>query len=148
MPFRFSLETVLRYRRVVERRRELELQQAIAQLRAVEQQILSLERQARQVGEEGLRALESGVRGAQLHWDAEFRVRLVRQGRELEKEWQHLDLVRAEKQQAFQKAYREREAVEVLRHDQARLHQQHELRQEQRRLDDQFLLRREHLRRQ
>lgn len=147
MAFRFPLETLLRFRRSVERQQELKLLEAVRQVMTTMQEIEMVDHTISDIQENEHREMGTAVRGAQLHFDV-LRCSLLREQRqELEKVLAQREKVRARCQDQFKSAHREREAVEILREDQLHHFQQEETRREQRQMDDLFLLRREYLRR-
>ena len=147
MPFRFPLQTLLRFRQSLERQQELRLQEAHQQVAAIRQQIARVRQSRAELDLEELRELQSGVSAAQLHFHILVRSLLAKRRESLEGELARREESLRERQQEFQAARRQREAVATLRDGQLRAYTQTEARREQRRLDDLFLLRREFLRR-
>jgi len=147
MPFRFPLQTLLRFRQSLERQQELRLQEAHQQVAAIRQQIARVRQSRAELDLEELRELQSGVSAAQLHFHILVRSLLAKRRESLEGELARREESLRERQQEFQAARRQREAVAALRDGQLRAYTQTEARREQRRLDDLFLLRREFLRR-
>jgi flagellar export protein FliJ len=141
MAFHFSLETLLRYRRSIERQRELRLFRAAQEVQAIAQEIGTVNGAIAAIHESQAHA----ATGAQLQFDL-IRgsvLRGRRRGLEADLLRKQAAKVRCEKE--FQSAHRDREAVEVLREEQLQDYRPEEDRREQRRLDDIFLLRREYL---
>jgi flagellar export protein FliJ len=145
MPFHFPLETVLRFRRSLERQKELRLLEALRQVMAVKQGIEAVDRCAADILEDQHREMARAVPAAQLHFDR-LRFSILKERRlELGKVLAQREEVFAHCQKEFFDDHRARESVEVLRQHQLQIYQQEERRREQRRLDDLFLLRREYL---
>jgi flagellar export protein FliJ len=147
MPFRFPLQTLLRFRQSMERQQELRLQEANRQVAAVRLQIENVEQRKDGLAETERRELAAGVSAAQLHFHILVRSLLGRKRELLEHELAQCEEVRRQRHSEFRQAHQEREVVTALREDQLRTYAQTEARREQRRLDDMFLLRREFLRR-
>jgi flagellar export protein FliJ len=148
MPFRFPLETLLRFRRSIERQQELRLLEAYQRVAALRQEIEELSQRKAGLAEQERRDLAEGVSGAQLHFHILLRSLLARQREALERELVRCEELRRQRHLEFQRARQQREAVTALRDSQLRAYAQLQSRSEQRRLDDLFLLRREFLRRQ
>jgi flagellar export protein FliJ len=141
MAFHFSLETFLRYRRSVERQRELKLLHAVQEVVSVTQEIAIVDGSISAT----LESQSHAVTGAQLHFDG-LRCSVLRERRlQLERTLVQRQKFRALCEREFHAAHRDREAVEILREEQLQSYRLEEDRREQRRLDDIFLLRREYL---
>jgi flagellar export protein FliJ len=147
MAFRFPLETLLRYRRSVERQCELEFLQALQQVVAVQHEIEMVDGQLAALKTSGLRELETGVTASQLHFDAQRESVLASRRAFLMIELERREGLRLQRQQEFQHARREREVLESLRQQHHQAYLREEARREQKRLDDLFLQRREYSRR-
>jgi flagellar export protein FliJ len=145
MPFRFPLQTLLRFRQSVERQHELRVLEANQQAAAVRLQIENVEQRRSGLAEEERRELAAGVSAAQLHFHILVRSLLARQRELLEHELARCEEVCRQRHAEFQRAHQEHEVVSALRENQLRSHTQTESRREQRRLDDMFLLRRKFL---
>jgi len=145
MPFRFSLQTLLRFRQSVERQWELRLQEANQQVIEVEREIETVQQRKAELARYELRQLSQGVAGAQLHFHTLVRSRLAERREVLQRELARRREARADCLCQLQVAHREREAVDALRESQLRIYRQEASRREQRRLDDLFLLRRDYL---
>lgn len=138
MSFRFSLETVLRFRESVEKREELALQQVQMQLaqarRAVDEATAEI-RRARQAREECLREpvpaahLQAMVRAA----EAAAERRKV-----LEQAVHVLEQQRAQRLEAYQAAHRGRQMLSDIRTRQRDAHDLEHTRRQQKFLDDLF----------
>ncbi len=147
MPFQFPLETLLRYRRGIAGQTELRLQEAAQRVAALRREIETVGDCARRLENDKLRGLESGLQASQLHFHNLRRLVLESRRIELERILAQAEEARTDCQAEFQRAHRDREAVETLRREGLGRYLQDEARREQRRLDDLFLLRREYLRR-
>jgi flagellar export protein FliJ len=145
MAFQFSLETLLRVRRSIERQQELKLLCAVRQVVSTVQEIEMADRAIAAVWASEQQELETEMRAAQLHFDAAWRVVLYERRKGLEKVLAEREALRAQCQKEFQAAHREREAVEVLREEQRERYRGDEERREQAQMDDLFLIRREYL---
>lgn len=145
MPFRFSLDAVLRLRQSLERQQELLLQAANYRVAAVQRDRDELDRYTQELASQVSAQLAAGLSAAELQFNTLCRAVLSGRCQQLD---QALNQAYAERDacaQAFQKTRRDREMVETLRDRQFQLHRQLEARRDQRRLDDLFLLRRAHL---
>jgi len=145
MPFRFPLQTLLRYRQSVERQQELRLLEANQQVAAVRLQIENVEQSKLALAAEERRELAAGVSAAELHFHILLRSLLAKKRGLLDHELARCEELRRQRHAEFQRAHQDREAVTALRANQQRTYEQQESRREQRRLDDMFLLRREFL---
>jgi flagellar export protein FliJ len=147
MGFRFSLAVLLRVRQSLERQQEILLHEASQRVAAVQREVAAVENALKDLAARNEGELKSGMSAAELHFDLLRRSVLRARGKQLQQDMAAAEKTRAGRQEEFQQARRQREAVETLRHNQLQLYLQQEKRKEQNRLDDLFLLRREFLRR-
>ncbi len=147
MPFRFPLQTLLRYRHGIEQQRELRLHEAAQRVAAVRREIEMVDHCAQRLEQGELRELASGLKASQLHFNRLCRSVLMSRRLELQELLAEEEKNRAHCQAEYQSAHRDREAVETLRKEGQGRYLREEARREQRRLDDLFLLRREYMRR-
>ena len=145
MAFQFSLETLLRVRRSIERQKELKLLHAAQQVVSVKQEIETVNHAITATWKSDQGDSGMTVCAAQLHFDISRRVVLWEHRKGLEKILSEREALRIQCQREFHAAHREREAVEVLREEQCELYRREEARREQRQVDDLFLIRWEYL---
>ena len=147
MPFRFALQTLLRFRESLEHQHELRLQEANLQVSGVERQIEALDRSQDGLSAYETHELEGGISAAQLHFHTHLRYVL-----KLRRDALQLELVRRRelqklRQNELQAARAQHQAVATLRENQLRSYRLEERGRQQRSLDELFLLRREYFRR-
>jgi flagellar export protein FliJ len=147
MAFHFSLDSVLRLRRSLERQQELSLREANQQVTALQLRIDSVNAQLLERTTQGNLQLASQSSGAELQFMQLCRSTLLAQRSNLGKRLATAQAVRDSYVASFRQARQQREVLETLRQTQAQVYRQHEARQNQRRLDDLLLLRRAYLRR-
>ena len=147
MAFHFSLQSLLHYRKSVERREELLLQAANSKVAQLRFQINRLDEFLKRCHALRREELQCGTYGAELQFEllSESALHTSRQG--LLRELSQLETLRDQRRSAFRKAKAEREAVETIRDHQSSLYKEQQDRRAQRELDDLFLMRREFLRR-
>jgi len=142
MPYRFSLEAVLHFRKSVEHQQELRLRAANQQVARVRRWIEQVDEKIQQAQAASARELAAGTTFAEVRFALAAEASLVTQRQTLEREWLKLETLRSQQQRIFQQARRERETFESLRNRQQREYERDQARREQRALDDLFLLRR------
>jgi flagellar export protein FliJ len=147
MPFRFSLDGILRLRQSLERQYELQLREANQQINALQLRIGNLNEQLLQHARQERRQLESTLSGAELQFTQLCRAVLLGQLKGLEKRLAAAQAIRDSRMADFRQARQQRELLETLRTTQAQIYRQHDARQNQQHLDDLLLLRRAYLRR-
>ncbi|HZQ67109.1 MAG TPA: flagellar export protein FliJ [Terriglobales bacterium] len=147
MPFRFTLQAILRLKESQERQQQILLEQANARVQQCKLQIEALERQRRTIEEETQRGLGNGMTAAEVQFSGLGRSTLAARRKRIEQELSCLQQAREECFQTYHRIHREREVLDTLRCSQLRSYQIEHNRREQRRIDDLFLLRREHIRR-
>ncbi|MBZ5597373.1 MAG: flagellar export protein FliJ [Acidobacteriia bacterium] len=146
MAFRFSLQTLLQFRKSVEHQQELLLQEANHQVTRVRHEIEGVDGFMAEMAARRARELDSGVSAAELQFENLCRLVLLEHRRQLQRALAEREEVRVNRSQAFHEARRRREVVDTLRRHQLQVHRQEQKRKEQRYLDELFLLRREFLR--
>lgn len=146
MPFRFSLEAVLHFRRSLERQQEQRLRAANQQVARGQQGMEQIDVRRRGLQAEQTRDLVAGVTAAELRFGLQCEAELLRQRRELEQQLGRLRQWRDQQREIFQQARRARQTLENIREQQWKQYQQDASRREQRNLDDLFLLRRQYRR--
>ena len=147
MAFRFSLQSVLRFRQGVERQRLLLLQAANLRVAALRSQLEALDRAQAGIRSSSARDLSAGVNAAQLHFNEVCRSALSQRQKKLQEE-----LLRGEEEcmcrgQEFQQARQQREVLDILREQHLARYRGQQDRRDQRQLDDTLLLHRAFLRR-
>ena len=147
MPFRFPLETLLRFRRSVERQHELLLQEANLHVNLVQHRIEQVHHSMIDLAAREIMELEKGMGAAELHFDAACRSILLQHEHELRKELKAVEERRDACLQGYRHAHQERDVIDTLRDHHLEAYRREESRREQRGLDEMFLLRREFLRR-
>ena len=141
MPFRFPLETVLHFRRSLERQQELRLRMANQQVARVRRLIEHIEQQIDGVHTRQSRELNAGTTAAELRFNRASEAVLAQQRVLAQLELQRLEQLRDQQKKVFQQARRERETFESLRDQQRTEYERNARRREQRQLDELFLLR-------
>lgn len=147
MPFRFSLEPLLRLRRSVEHQQELRLAEANALVARDRLGIDQLNGAITAWEEQQTGQMRSGTTAAEIQFSLFCGAGMLHRREEMQKELSHHQEISLGCREALQQARKERETLDTLRERQFRMYEQEEKRREQRRLDDLFLLRREYLRR-
>jgi flagellar protein FliJ len=146
MPFRFPLETLLHFRRSVERHQELHLRVANQQVARMQRWIEHIEEQIGSLHGRQSRELNTGTTAAELRFNRACGVVLAQQRVSAQRELQRLEQLRDQQKKLFQQARRERETFENLRDRQRTEYERNARRREQRQLDELFLLRKPPLR--
>jgi len=146
MPFHFSLETVLRYRKSREHAHELLLQAANQRVANARVEIQKLDDYVAAMERQKQLRLQTGLSSAELQFEGLRRTNFGKRRKVLEAEAVRLDALRRKQVEVLRQARREREVIEGLRTRELQIYRQTAARQEQRSSDDQFLLRRAFLR--
>lgn len=147
MAFRFALQSVLHLRESLEHQQELRLRAANQRMVKVRHQILQAEQQLRGLALTQAQELGTGTTAAELMFDAQCEAALHRHLRELTQQLAAAKKACDQQREIFQQAKREREKLENVRDQLARIYRKQAARREQRALDDLFLMRREYSRR-
>src|SRR5579864_7900213 len=147
MAFRFSLETLLRFRQSVERSQEILLQAANERVMLASFEIENLERflEYRRTVRSG--ELSRGAFASELQFEILGDDALRRRAQVLNQQLTGLQALRDQQLERLRKARAEREAVESIRDRQLIAYHEDQKRRAQRNLDDLFLMRREFIRR-
>ena len=138
MAFQFSLETVLRVRKIAEDREERLLSQILQQIAQCRQSLADLRSRRLNLGLERERALEAKTSAAELLFlNAQVQVieDLEESGR------QHLadlETLRAQQLKAYEAAYGNRKLLATMRDEQLDRFRAEQARAEQREMDDRF----------
>ena len=147
MPFRFSLQPVLRFRASLERQHELLLEQANQKTAALRLEIEAVDRHSTESAARAQRELEAGSPAAELHFELLCRSSLLEYRRKLEAELTRCEELRQRRSLEYRQARQQREVIEQLRHERLKIYRLEEAHRQQQRLDEAFLARREFLRR-
>lgn len=147
MAFRFSLETLLRFRQSLERRQEILLQAANQRVALARSEIENLERYLEYRRTTRSAELNRGAFASELQFEILGDDALRKRGQVLDQELSRLQALRDQELDRFHKARADREAVESIRDRQRIAYNEDQKRRAQRHLDDLFLMRREFLRR-
>ena len=109
MAFQFSLETLLRVRRSLERQQELKLLHAVRQVLSTMQEIETVQHSITQIKKSSKEvSLAAAISGAQLHFDVLRCAVLEERRKQLAKLLSEQEALRAQCQKEFQAAHRER----------------------------------------
>jgi flagellar export protein FliJ len=148
MPFRFPLQSLLRFRQSVERHEQTQLEIANLKVADMRGKIESLD-QSRDLRNESQRhGLKAGLTGAELQFDLLCRHALASYRSDLNKKLAHLEKRRDEQYEVFRSARLQREILESVRDGQLREYRAQKIRRNQRSIDDLILMRREFVRRE
>jgi flagellar export protein FliJ len=147
MAFHFTLDSVLHFRKSMEHQQEMRLGTANQRVARVRHMIDHLDGRRQELHSAQSKELTAGTTAAELQFDLQCDVEVMRRRRELEQQLAGLEKLRDQQREIFQQARRARETLEVVRDQQLVLYKKQVLRSEQRSLDDLFLMRREFLRR-
>jgi len=140
MAFHFALATLLRLRESIERQRALRLQEANLAVAEAEDRIMRLEQYLADSARFDAADLAGGRRGAELQFASLIRGNLETLRQDFRDQLRQLQAKRQQAAVEYQRAFREREALETLRARQRRAYQQQTQRREQRDLDAAFLI--------
>jgi len=146
MPFRFSLQPVLRFRASLERQRELVLQEANQKTSGVRRQIENLVGRLAENAATSAREMQSGTNAAQLHFEMLCRSILLEHRHGLETELAQCEQAARRCSLEYRQARIQREMIERLRDHRLAAYRREEMSRQQQWLDELFLLRREYLR--
>jgi flagellar export protein FliJ len=147
MPFRFSLQAVLRLRQNIEHQQELRLRAANQQVSQMQYSIMQVQARQQELRDSQTRELGAGTTAAEIRFGLQCDAQLILYKRELERQLLRLQQIRDQQREIFQQVRRMRETLESVRDGKLRDYKKEVLRREQRELDDLFLLRREFLQR-
>lgn len=144
MPFKFSLETLLRHRRVVEDRERLALQMINQRLARFRHSLDQITRQLRDHAQNRQTSLSDGVRASELQFLSECDAVLRHQTAALQIQVRETEGERMRQQVTLAKAQREREVLDSMREHCLDEFVRESTRREQRSLDELILMRRRH----
>lgn len=140
MAFRFPLAPLFRLRQSIERQRAISLLEANVAVSRMEDSLRQLSGFLANSAESDQASLGAGRRGAEIQFAAHVRERLRELETMLRAELVELQRKRQAAAAGYQHAYREREALEILRARQQNKYRQEQARREQRELDATHLL--------
>ena len=141
MPFHFSLASVLRFRRTLEDRDKLALEQIQYQILQVTQTLEQIEIEKIKDAETRQQELTSGIPGAHVLAVAADQQRLEETRKLLQQQLVKLRAEREKRLLVFQESRRKREVMSELRQQQWEIYETEESRRQQKLLDDIFLSR-------
>jgi flagellar export protein FliJ len=147
MPFHFSLESVLHFRRSVEHQQELRLRAANQQVSRLRRMMEQIEQRIKDMHTRQSAELGAGMTSAELRFSLACEKGLLQQRQTLLQELKRLEALRDAQQKIFFQLRRERQTIESLRDHQRREYEREAARREQRAADDAFLQRQSFLRR-
>jgi len=145
MPFRFPLQSLLRFRQSMERHEQTQLEIANQKVADMRGKIESLEESRDLRNEHQRHGLNVGLTGAELQFDLLCNSAVANYRKDMEKELAQLEKLRDQQYDVFRQARLHREILESVRDGQLREYRAEKIRREQRSLDDLFLMRREFL---
>lgn len=140
MAFRFPLDPLLRLRQSIERQRALRLREASLEVARMQDSLQQLDRFLAESAESDQAALGAGRRGAEIQFASHYRDNLHELREAMRGQLRELERKRLQAAVEYQQAYREREALDMLRTRHHRAYQQDAMRREQRELDAAHLL--------
>jgi len=140
MAFQFKLGPLLRLRQSIERQQALHLREASLNVARAADALTRLNQYLAGSSEADLVNLRAGRTAVELHFATMSRENLQRLRHELEEELARLKEQRQKVAAEYHRAYREREALEILRDNHRQLYRQEELRRDQRILDESHLI--------
>jgi len=140
MPFRFSLEIVLRFRQSLEDAERAKLQQIAQAMAAIQQELRKLDAEAQTLRERRNQELSKGLAAAHLREWNEREDILVKAITGLSENLQQLEISRQKQLVVFQNAHRDRELLSKVREQRHKTYLVEESRSEQKQMDDLFLL--------
>jgi flagellar FliJ protein len=140
MPFRFSLQALLRFRESLERRERLRLEIVTRDVVQARQQC----EQAKQERKKGLvelaKKLREGMTGAELHFELACDRTRVRRLAALKQQLLRLEDLQRRQLEAYRKAQQQRKILENLRDRQLAAYRLLQNRRAQQLLDERFLI--------
>jgi flagellar FliJ protein len=145
MPFRFALQPVLHLRQSLEHQQELRLRTANQQVARVRHLIEQLDAHRNDLDRQRSQELGAGTTAAEMRFELQREVELLRHRRELEQQLARLQQMRDQQRAALRQARQAREMLESLRERQFEAYRNESARREQRNVDDLFLLRKQYL---
>jgi flagellar export protein FliJ len=141
MPFRFSLDAVLRFRESVERTEEANLYRIVREIAETQLELEQLNLKRTQLRERRERDLAQTLPAVHLLEIAEREQELNQAAEGLRSKLQQLDIQRVKQMAIYQSAHQDRQVLSELREQQQRCWGTEQRRREQKMLDDMFLAR-------
>jgi flagellar export protein FliJ len=141
MPFRFSLDAVLRFRESVERTEEANLYRIVREIAETQLELEKLNLKRAQLRERRERDLAQTLPAVHLLEIVEREQALNQVADGLRSKLQQLDIQRVKQMAIYQSAHQDRQVLSELREQQQRSWGTEQKRQEQKMLDDMFLAR-------
>ena len=140
MPFRFSLQAVLRCRESFEQRERQRLQLIMRELAKAQQQREEAQRDRAHAQNELKRKLRQGMNATEMQFELACDRARVRRITALSDQAAKLEDLRRRQLEVFQKAQQQREILQNLRDRQLAAYQLLQRRREQEQMDDRFLI--------
>jgi flagellar FliJ protein len=140
MPFRFSLQTLLRYRESLERREHLRLQIVTREVIQARHHCEQAKQDRAKVLEELAKKLRQGMTGAELHFELACDRARVRRLAAWKEHLAKLEDLQRRQLDAFRKAQQQRKILENLRDRQLAAYRLVQNRRTQQQLDERFLI--------
>jgi flagellar export protein FliJ len=139
MPFRFSLETVLRFRKGVERSEEITLHKIVQEMALLQHELLRVEQDQQNLRAQRDSDLARGLPAIHLQELSEKERGLTAGAEQLRTRLRDLEGKRLAQLAVFQTARLNREVLSEVRRQKHDLYEHEQLRREQRSLDEMFL---------
>jgi len=140
MAFRFSLETVLHFRKSVEQAEQATLHQIVQAISIHRAELRQIEENQHSLREQRNRELNQGLPAAHLlEWN-DREESFSRAANLLRQELQRLELARQKQMLIFQNARREREILSRIREQRHNTWEREEARKQQKAIDELFLI--------
>jgi flagellar FliJ protein len=140
MPFRFSLQPVLRFRESFERRERLRLETVTREVVKARWQLEEAKQERLRALGEYKKSLRQGLLGAELQFELACDRMRVRQIAALKEQVSRLEELRVRQLEAFRKAQQQRKILENLRDRQFAAYRLIRDRRAQQQLDERFLI--------
>ena len=144
MPFRFTLESVLRLRVSHERQEQAKLELAAQHLYAAREKCASLKREHDALEENFRKIMSAGMDASELHFYLSSKTGLITAEAEAEREAAEAQKLWNEQRLKFLRARQDREVIASIRHRQHQEYMVEQNRREQQQIDDLFAMRRLH----
>jgi flagellar export protein FliJ len=141
MPFRFSLESILRFRKNVEHAEELTLNRILQEIASTQQQLQRIEEDHRLFRAQRDRDLAKGLPAAYLQEMAEKEQYLESSAKILRTQLQELNKKRESQLAVLRVAQQDREVLDEMRKQKHVTYQREQNQRDQKALDDLFLSR-------